>query len=53
MDLEESDLIISAFPDAQIYKAKELCHQVPVCFKEPLSHHIGSCGTERGGSSGF
>jgi pyocin large subunit-like protein len=37
IDLKETDLIITEFPDAQIYRAKELCHQVPVCFKESAS----------------
>jgi hypothetical protein len=26
--------IITLFPDTHIYKAKELCHQLPVCFRE-------------------
>ena len=30
----ESDRIIAAFPGVQIYRVKELCHQVPACFKE-------------------
>ncbi|MCL2712497.1 MAG: hypothetical protein FWD37_04405 [Methanomassiliicoccaceae archaeon] len=27
------DLVVNTFPYATIYGARELCHQVPVCFK--------------------
>ncbi|MCL2333561.1 hypothetical protein [Candidatus Methanoplasma termitum] len=33
--------IIAAFPDAKVLKAKEICHQVPVCFKEPVLNSFG------------
>jgi len=32
--IKESDGIIAEFPGVQIYRVKELCHQVPACFKE-------------------
>jgi len=31
---KEAERIMKEFPDAQIYRVKELCHQVPACFKE-------------------
>ena len=33
--------IIAAFPDTRVFRAKEICHQVPVCFKEPILDNIG------------
>jgi len=44
--------ILEEFPDVRIYGAKELCHQVPVCFKEPaeggrtIMNGTGTCRTE-------
>jgi len=35
--LNDSDRIAAEFPGAQIYRVKELCHQVPACFKESSS----------------
>ena len=32
-----SEMILQEFPEACVYGAKELCHQVPVCFREPVS----------------
>jgi len=34
IDPAETDIIAAEFPDAQVYRSKELCHQVPACFKE-------------------
>jgi hypothetical protein len=42
-DTAESDLITRTFPDAEVYRAKELCHQVPVCFREPAPGGISKC----------
>jgi hypothetical protein len=33
--------ILAVFPDVKIFKAKEICHQVPVCFKEPILDSMG------------
>jgi hypothetical protein len=41
----ESDLILTAFPDVPVYRAKELCHQLPVCFKESLGGRNETCST--------
>ena len=41
--MEEFDLITKMFPSAHIYGAKELCHQVPVCFKEYISENSYGC----------
>jgi len=45
--------ILEELPGVQIYGAKELCHQVPVCFKEPAEGAriikkdcAGTCRTE-------
>ena len=43
VDVSESDLIARTFPLAHIYRAKELCHQVPVCFKEHVSDDDYNC----------
>ncbi|MCL2296539.1 MAG: hypothetical protein FWC29_05640 [Methanomassiliicoccaceae archaeon] len=43
LDLAESDLIIKTFPDAKVYRAGEICHQVPICFREPVPDDICSC----------
>ena len=33
IDDDEYDIIAGIFSHATIYRAKELCHQVPMCFK--------------------
>ena len=40
-----SETILWKFPNAFVYVAKELCHQVPVCFRESISaiKHNDSC----------
>jgi len=46
VELAVTDQISEMFPDAQIYRVKELCHQVPVCFKESssfLEKDLGCC----------
>lgn len=43
VDAPESDLVVGAFPYAEVYRAKELCHQVPVCFRESSSEKSYSC----------
>ena len=47
--VEETNTLVKMFPDVQIYKAKELCHQVPVCYRETLSDNKGSfvCSVSR------
>ena len=34
LNAAELDDILEMFPDAHIYRAQELCHQVPVCVRE-------------------
>ena len=41
VDPAESALVKELYPKAQLYRAKELCHQVPVCFKEPAADNGG------------
>jgi hypothetical protein len=40
--LDETNLIIERYPEAPLFKAKELCHQVPVCYKESISDDRGN-----------
>jgi len=40
--VEETNSMVKMYPDVQIYKAKELCHQVPVCYRESLSDSKGN-----------
>jgi len=39
------DTIVKNFPEACVYGAKELCHQVPVCFREsiPAIERVDGC----------
>ncbi|MDR2866623.1 MAG: hypothetical protein LBV13_04400 [Methanomassiliicoccaceae archaeon] len=46
LDADETDVLLRTFPDTQIYRAKEICHQVPVCFREPAAGH-DLCGCLR------
>ena len=32
----ELDSVVASFPDAHVYRAQELCHQVPACVRESL-----------------
>jgi len=36
---KEYEAITASFPRATVYRAKELCHQVPVCFKGVTGHN--------------
>ena len=36
-DIKAFDTVLREFPDACVYGAKELCHQVPVCFRGSVS----------------
>jgi len=53
LDGNESELVVAMFPDAHIYLAKELCHQVPVCYRAsvpgrcPDSEPPDSCSAAR------
>ena len=43
VDMSESDAIARTFPQAHIYRVRELCHQVPVCFREHVSDDEYKC----------
>jgi hypothetical protein len=43
LSMDETAHIMTAFPDAHIYRAKELCHQVPVCYREFIVRCHPSC----------
>jgi hypothetical protein len=40
------DTIVQRFSDACVYGAKELCHQLPVCFRGSAVGHIYRCSCE-------
>ncbi|MCL2890923.1 MAG: hypothetical protein FWF40_03415 [Methanomassiliicoccaceae archaeon] len=43
-DAEAFDAVLREFPNACVYGAKELCHQVPVCFRgSPMTGHGDLC----------
>ncbi|MDR0778431.1 MAG: hypothetical protein LBE48_03215 [Methanomassiliicoccaceae archaeon] len=43
LSTEATNDILASFPDAHVYKAKELCHQVPVCFRETVTRWSPAC----------
>jgi len=39
-DISLYDIALRSFPDSEVYGARELCRQMPVCFKRPADADI-------------